>query len=486
MNITVFTFTILILYMASLKAVSFFAHRLSTNNSQDYFLAGRNVGLMALIGTTAASVFSTGTVVTSPGQFFEIGSSYLWLFFFVMTAVVMLPIFLKFWKVGKIKKYITAGQMLGYFYRSKKVQIVAAVIGVLSLMPSAAAQMVGIGKTFEALSGGIVSYPMGVSIVTAAIAIYLWWGGSRAVIWTDMIQGFIFASLLVLTATLTVNWAGGWGTVMNNLQTVHPEKAVFDIDLHFYEYVPIAVSFIFFPHVWQRAYMAKTAASLVKTVLVIAFLLVGLFFTTWVIGTSALALFPNGLSDGDNVLGAIFREYAPYLGAFVLVAAFSAGMSTIDSQLLSCGAIFTHDIKKVALKSRWIAQLGWRENFKFARFATLFLMFVIYFWSLTLQSTTVIDLIVLSMSMNIIFWPSVLALFFWKRSSALASVSSMVAGFAVFLMKKSELLGGYFPTELGASSWALIISFAVYGVVALCDRADRLEESRAELNSILA
>jgi Na+/proline symporter len=44
-------------------------------------LAGRNIGLFALIGTTMASIFSTGTVVSSPSEFYRQGTGYCWVFF---------------------------------------------------------------------------------------------------------------------------------------------------------------------------------------------------------------------------------------------------------------------------------------------------------------------------------------------------------------------------------------------------------------------
>ena len=116
-----FPFTILLLavYLIGLKFLSYFAHRISTRASEDYFLASRNIGLMALIGTTMASIFSTGTVVSSPSEFYRQGSSYFFVFFFAFMPVVYFFLATKMWRLGKAKGYITPGDMLGDFYKSK-------------------------------------------------------------------------------------------------------------------------------------------------------------------------------------------------------------------------------------------------------------------------------------------------------------------------------------------------------------------------------
>lgn len=57
MSVVTFTIILLIAYLVGLKFLSYFAHRISTNTAEDYFLAGRNIGLIALVGTTMASIF---------------------------------------------------------------------------------------------------------------------------------------------------------------------------------------------------------------------------------------------------------------------------------------------------------------------------------------------------------------------------------------------------------------------------------------------
>jgi SSS family solute:Na+ symporter len=101
MSVITFTIIVLLVYLAGLKVLSYFAHKISTRTTEDYFLASRNIGLLALIGTTMASIFSTGTVVSSPSEFFRQGSGYFWVFFFAYMPVAYFFLAIKMWKADQ-------------------------------------------------------------------------------------------------------------------------------------------------------------------------------------------------------------------------------------------------------------------------------------------------------------------------------------------------------------------------------------------------
>ncbi|MCB0317232.1 MAG: sodium:solute symporter family protein [Bdellovibrionales bacterium] len=487
MNTTSFTILILILYLIALKLVSVAAYKKSQNTTEDYFLASRGVGFLALIATTIASVFSTGTVVAAPSEFYTKGGQYFFFLWFTWICFTMALLGLKIWKLGKAKNFITPGELLADFYQSKRVHIISALIGLLSLVPYAVAQLVAIGKTFEALTAGTVNYQLGIIIVCVAMGLYLYYGGSRAVIWTDMIQGVIFCSLLITSAGLILYWAGGWNNVTQNLLNNYPDKAIVsNSDVKYFEMFLLPLSFLFLPHIWQRLYMAKSAATLSKNIMIIPFVVSILFFSTWVIGTSGLVLFPNGLADGDALLGAIFKTNAPYFGAFVLVAAFAAGMSTIDSQLLSSGAIITRDLRPIfnalVFKNKKLEAV---PDYAFARTVTILLLLFAFVWSLTLKSTSVFSLIILGMSIAVVLMPCVLGLFFWKKSTEAGAFWSMTIGLLVFLIKQFTSYGDYFPTKLGGVSWALITASCIFIISGLLSQKSNLSDKIEEYKKIL-
>ena len=479
MEIATFSITILLVYLVGLKTISYFAFRLSSQSTADYFLSSRSVGLIAIVATTMASIFSTGTVVSGPSEFFTKGSNYFWIFFFGMVPLAMLPFVVKFWKLGKTKGFITPGEMLGDFYKSRRLHVLIGVVGILSLIPYAAAQLVAVGKTFEALTDGVISYNWGISIVTVAIGLYLYYGGSRAVIWTDVVQGIIFSSLLITTAFLTISWAGGFEKMISNWITSPKNTAKFNVTIGYYEYLPICLSFFLLPYVWQRMYMAKSATAVVRNLTILSVVIVVMFSVTWIIGISAISLFPEGLTDGDNVLGSIFRAHAPYFGAFVLVAAFAAGMSTVDSQLLSAGSLFTNDFF-IAGKKRTDTQ-----SYNMARFVTLSLMLLIFIWSVFLKSKSVMSLIILGVSACVVLAPAVIGMFFWSRASEKAAFWSVALGILALLAREFLPSDHWLPVQLTPATWGLLVASCSFIGISLLTSSKNLADKRAEYAKIL-
>ena len=221
------------------------------------------------------------------------------MFFFAFMPVVYFFLATKMWRLGKVKGYITPGDMLGDFYKSRAVVFWCAAIGLLAVLPYAVAQLVAIGKTFEALTDGIISYNVGVTVVSISIGLYMYFGGARAVVWTDMIQGFIFATLLIIAGILVIRWSGGWEPMVGTLTNDYAVKTSFEGKLtwRYFELGLLPLSFSFLPYLWQRMYMAKSASHVAKNLLVVPIIFIVLFFTTWVIGTSAHVI-PTGWSAG--------------------------------------------------------------------------------------------------------------------------------------------------------------------------------------------
>lgn len=480
MSVITFTITVLVVYLAALKIISFIACKNSESSTADYFLSNRNVGTFAIIATTMASIFSTATVVGSPSEFYSKGVNFFWFFSFGACVFFVLPLVFRFWALSRTKGYITPGDLTGDFYQSKKVQIVTALIGLIALFPYAIAQIIAVGKTFEALTGGVITYTMGVSIVSLAIGLYLYFGGSRAVILTDVIQGIIFASLIFVSGWLCLYWSDGWNNLASNLLAGKSDAFSFHPTVKYYENILLAMTFYFLPHVWQRMYMARTSNMLAKNLCAMPFVILFLYTATALIGFSGYTLLnPEALQDSDNLLGGIFNIYAPYFGSFVLVAAFAAGMSTIDSQLLTSAALITRDILPRKLFKDDFAE------FKAARYITVAILLLCFSLALILKNQSTFALVILGISLTPIMAPTVYGMFFWKRATAAGALTSLLSGLAIFLLHAFTPLKAWSPAGLGAVSWSFLTATISFVVVSLFTDSKRLENKREEYLEVL-
>ena len=449
-----FTLVVLVVYMTALKSISFFAHKRARPDSEDYFLSGRGLGAIALLGTTAASLMSTGTVISTPANFYKFGIEFTWILFFGITSLMILAFGPRLWSLGKSKGYLTPGEMMGDITQSRRVQWAIAIAGITCLLPYAAAQLVAVGKTFSSLTGGAISYEWGLTIAAICMAAYLFFGGARAVVWTDVIQGFIFVVLLIISAFLVVQWAGGWQPMIDNLMIAHPEKAQYQsTSLSFLEKILVYPALFCLPYVWQRMYMAKHPQQIRDTALFMPLVYFVVVVACWIIGTGALVILPE-LASEDLLIGAIFREYAPYFGAIVLVAAFSAGLSSVDSQLLSAASVITRDF---GTKHR-----SAQKEFQAARLWTLVILVCVYGVSLALESTPVIGLILIAFGLGAVMVPALFASVMIPGVPEAAIFWSVVAGYLVCIFK--VLIPEWFPTDAGPVLWSYVGAGLGFGV----------------------
>lgn len=430
MSPLVFTFVVLVLYLGGLELMGLVALKRGKETTGDYFLSGRSVGLIALTGTTMASLLSTGTVVSNPPNFYKTGTAYFWVIFFGWTLSMVLIFGLRFWKLSNRYGYITPGQLIGDLYGSRRVQVIFGLVGLACVVPYSTAQLVAIGKVFVGLSQGSISYEWGVVIAGVAMFVFLF-AGARAVIWTDVVQGFLFTLLLAVAAWMVVGWCGGWEPLVENLMAKKPEITDYS-EVAAWPVIEktFAIPALFvLPYMLQRMFMASSARDLVKMTLVTPPLYISIIVSCWVIGTGALTLYPEGLDRPDQLLGKLFADHAPYVGALILVAAFSAGISTVDSQLLTAASLVTKDVRR--------HKEGDTEalEFRLGRFTSLGILVVVTVVALFLQQYNIIDLVLLGIFLSASFLPAIVCTFFWRRCSEAAVFYSVLAGAAGYAVR---------------------------------------------------
>jgi SSS family solute:Na+ symporter len=190
---------------------SSFTKKRKSKSSSDYFLAGRNVGwfiigaslfasnigsehLVGLAGTGAAS----GVAV---GQFEILASLILlilgWLFvpFYLKSGVFTMPEFLERRYSSGARWYLAIISIVGYVLTKISVTIVAGAI------------------VFETLMG--VEFWTGALIVVVITGVYTVFGGLRAVLYTDMVQMFIFVGGAITVTVVGLVKLGGIDELYN-------------------------------------------------------------------------------------------------------------------------------------------------------------------------------------------------------------------------------------------------------------------------------
>ena len=350
--LTTFDWIVICGYFALLLGVAYWVINQKNKDSEDYFLAGRNMGWFVVGASIFASNIGSEHVVGLAGSgaadkfpllIYELHAWIVillgWLFlpFYLRSGVFTMPEFLE-------KRF---GPKARWF---------------LSLFSLAAYVLTKVSVTLYA-GGIVISTLLGISFMTGALAtvvltgIYTVLGGMRAVVYTETLQAII---LVIGAATLTVlglQAAGGWSSVVD---TVGPEymnmwRSMDDKDYPWH-WLVLSSSIV---GIWywctdqvivQRVLTAKNLTEARRGSIFGAFLKLMPVFLFLIPGVVALVLKMRGelaYDSPDQAFPALMMQVLPSgLRGLVAAGLMAALMSSLASVFNSCSTLFTMDIYK--------------------------------------------------------------------------------------------------------------------------------------------
>ena len=201
----------LVIIVAYLIAITLFGLRFrkSQRSLRDYFLADRNIPWWAIALSIVAAETSTLTVIGTPGIAYGGNFGFLQLVLgYLAGRVVISLIFIPQYFRGEM---FTAYQLIDRRFGKALHRITSAVF----LLTRAAAEGVRVWAVAIVVRVALGTNDIGsVAIVVALTLIYTFEGGMAAVIWTDVVQMFIYVGGTIAGfLTLTHLVPGGWPAI---------------------------------------------------------------------------------------------------------------------------------------------------------------------------------------------------------------------------------------------------------------------------------
>jgi len=225
----------------------------------------------------------------------------------------------------------------------------------------------------------------GIWIIGALSGIYVTYGGLRAVVWTELIQGIALLLGGLLVFLLGLHAIGGWSRFTalsaDRLHTVlpwdHPEMpwlAVFIGGL----WIPNTFYWGLNQFITQRTLAARSLAEGQRGALFAAAVKVTVPFLIVMPGIMAVSLYPDQIHAPDQAYPVLIRELVPAgLMGVILAALFGAVLSTFESLLNSAATIFSLDIYQRHLRP----DAAPADLVRVGRWATLALFLVGCIWA---------------------------------------------------------------------------------------------------------
>lgn len=447
-------------YLALLLALGLFASRMFRGTSHDYQLASHSIGpfllLMSLFGTTMTAF----ALVGSTGESFKEGIGVYGMLASSSGIIHSLCFFLlgvKLWGFGKKYGYRTQIQFFRDRLESDRIGLLLFPILVGLVIPYLLIGVMASGSvingvtqgtmisgeltnpTFEegtfpefleqgekgfAVDGskGGVPRQLASLVICGVVLIYVFFGGMRGTAWANAFQTMVFMVLGIVTFCVIASRLGGQETLLANLQEIatHVSKEKLTrievSKLQFFTYLLVPFSVGMFPHLFQHWLTAKSANSFKLPVVAHPLFIMIVWVPCVLIGiwaTSDLIQIPPPVKANPNiVLPFMVKKLAgPVLGGFLTAGILAAIMSSLDSQFLCLGTIFSTDIV-----SHYVGEERFTDRQKviLTRVFIVAIVALTYFFSL-FEPRRVFTLGVWCFSGFSSLFPLVFASLYWKR-----------------------------------------------------------------------
>jgi SSS family solute:Na+ symporter len=478
------TIWVIVIYLGALLAFAMGSKIFFRGTSTDYFVASRSIGPFMLLMSVFGTTMTAFALVGSTGKSFERGIGTYGLMASssgLIHAACFLLIGLKLWAIGKRHGYVTQIQFFRARFDSNGLGYLLFPILVLLVIPYLLIGVIGAAKTiggvtgpkktpkgviegtfpdlFESTGGAIPPWLTG-AVICFVVLCYIFAGGSRAAAWANTFQTIVFMTMGILAFILISNKLGGLGAAIEQakeshlVRTVSSEGKVGVPPIMFATYMFIPLSVGMFPHLFQHWLTAKSAKAFKLTVIAHPICIMIVWVPCVLIGLWATGLKPlEGAAPAAvlaKMVGILVQD--PVIVGLVTAGILAAIMSSLDSQFLCLGTIFTNDIVLHNTKKKYSD----KQILLMARGFVLAIVVITYVLAMLLIDQNVFDLAVWCFSGFAALTPLVIAALYWRRATkegAIASVTATTVVWFYFFAKSGfggeyVILGGVMPVAV--------------------------------------
>ena len=437
-------------YLCLLLGLGVISSRFFRGTSTDFFVASRSIGpfmlLMSVFGTTMtafALVGSTGKAYTTGIGVYGLMASWSGL---IHSAVFFL-VGIKLWAIGKRYGYVTQCQFFRDRFDSPALGYLLFPILVALIIPYLLIGLIGAGSVMRGVtigmfpdvftqSRGAVPPSLTGLVICGVVLFYVFFGGVRSTAWANTFQTIVFMVTGIIAFVLIAKALGGLAEASQLVEQNAPEHLAREgligkAQFASYLFVPLSVGM--FPHLFQHWLTARSAKSFRLTVVAHPLFIMIVWTPCILIGIWALGkgITPPPKATANAILAVTVKTllHNPYLTGLLTAGILAAIMSSLDSQFMCLGTMFTNDI---TVRLFGPDRLSDGQKLWMGRSFVVVIVTVTYLLSL-LRPPHIFDLGVWCFSGFGSLFPLVFAAIYWRRATKAGAICCVLVTAAVWI-----------------------------------------------------
>ena len=431
---------VLLVFFGILGYIIYWVINQKQDTSEEYFLAGRNLGWFVIGASIFASNIGSEHIVGLAGTaansgmvmgHYELHSWIIlllgWFFvpFYLNSTVFTMPEFLEKRFSENSRWLLTIITLVSYVLTKVSVTVYAGAV------------------VFETLMG--IEFWSGALLIVLITGCYTIFGGLRAVIFTDALQAFVLIIGSITISIIGLTKIGGWGNLVSSIEPSrfnmflpadHPEFPWVGM-----VFAPPIIGIWYWctdQYIVQRVLSASDIHQARKGTIFAGYLKLLPIFMFFIPGLIAYAMSKSGqmtYGSSDQVFPTLVRELLP-TGMRGLVAGglLAALMSSLSSVFNSCSTLFTMDIYK-----KLNPDASEKKLVLVGRIATGVVVLSGILWIPFMKAISGGGLYTYLQSVQAYIAPPIASVFllglFWSRINATGAFIALVSGFGAGMIR---------------------------------------------------
>lgn len=435
-------------YIGLLLILGIGSSRLFRGTSEDYFVASRSIGPFMLLMSVFGTTMTAFALVGSSGRAYEAGIGVYGLmasYSGLIHSACFFLVGIRLWAIGKRYGYVTQCQFFRDRFESPALGYVLFPILITLIIPYLLIGLIGAGSVIRGLTGpqgpnpgvfpetfpdtgGAIPPELTAAVVAIVVLIYVFLGGVRTTALANSFQTIVFMITGVIAFIYVSNAMGGLSAASEAVMEASPQHLAREgmigwAEFLTYGFIPLSVGM--FPHLFQHWLTARSAKTFRLTVIAHP-LFIMIVWTpcvlmgVWALGAgietsnpnAVLSIFVSRKVDNDILLG------------ILMAGILAAIMSSLDSQFMCMGTMFTNDI---------VAPIFGRKRFSdkqllwISRSFIVGIVLITYIVSTMDLPISVFGLAVWCFSGFGALFPIAVAAVYWRRATAAGAIAAALA-----------------------------------------------------------
>ncbi|MFJ7746362.1 sodium:solute symporter [Peribacillus sp. NPDC097295] len=450
-------------------------------NLEQWTVGGRGFGSIFVFLLMAGEIYTTFSFLGGSGWAYGKGAPALYVLIYITLSYVLsywlLP---AIWKYAKDNRLMSQSDFFASKYRSPALGILAALVGVVSMIPVIVVQLKGLGIIVSEASYGAISMSTAVWLGAISLTIYVMISGIRGSAWTAVIKDIMMIVIIAfLGIYLPIHYFGNLQTMFETINSAKPGFLTLpDQGLSVSWFISTVILLVFgfymWPQVFSSVYTAKSGKTFRKNAIISPLYTLMLLFVFFV-GFAAILKVP-GLEGADadlSLLRLAIQTFDPWFIGVIGAAGMLTALVPGSMLLMSVSTLLAKNVYQELQPST-----SDRNVVRLAKLLVPVIALISVYFTLN-GGETMSALILMGYSFITQLFPSLL--FSLKKKNSInkyGAIAGIISGLAIVITItiSQSTIGTLFPSlpqvakDLNVGIIALAVNFIVTILVSLACR----------------